>query len=367
MLSCWSENSHQRPSFTKLRATFDTMLLAEGKGDYLDFSFDVSSTKPFIQIQDGETSLSTTSSLHFLNVSPVAEHCSRSHSSELLENTFKLLLNTDGNNGGCTLVSSSSDPSLNLGYEPTSPRQRSPIDHNHVSPRHQPSGNHTQQLLASSGQQSLKQHSPMRLFPSLQSADSQLAHSRLSFTASGNLLGEELGDVSRCSERPRPMSLLLSRERDRRKENVSDRYVKEPTKFANLNPMAESNIFIGGGIGGVRGGAEGGRISEAGGGAEGGRISEAGGGTEGGRISEAGGGVEEGRISEAGRGGSAEEDRRKSMRLTQSRTDAEHCILRRGSDGALNMNSNGYVSFVEVFSAKDGQVDHLQIPVTEDM
>ena len=42
MLMCWNEQPLKRPTFTELRARFDSMLLADKKGDYIDLRIDQS-------------------------------------------------------------------------------------------------------------------------------------------------------------------------------------------------------------------------------------------------------------------------------------------------------------------------------------
>lgn len=39
MLECWNEQPSKRPSFTRIKAMFDTMLLAEKKEAYIDLQF----------------------------------------------------------------------------------------------------------------------------------------------------------------------------------------------------------------------------------------------------------------------------------------------------------------------------------------
>ena len=302
MLSCWNEIPQQRPSFSELKTSIDSMLLADRKGDYIDFSLDVSLMKPFNQNEDGEGSLSATSSLHFLNMSSVGKGHSSCESVEAPENTIKLLLNADtGSNSGCVLGPSTSNNSSIRENELPSPRQCSPAGNNYLSPP-----------LPSGKQGQLQQCSPIRLFSDHQSPGSQSSSNQLSFTSSGNFLGEELMEASRLSEHPRPMSFLLSMEREQRKLDTSDRYVKEPTKLANRDVIGESNLSAGAGI------------------------------------------VQQSMIS------------------TQSRTNTEPvCILRRGSDGALNVNRNGYVSLMERHSSNDIQPNHqppkILIEETEDM
>ena len=40
MLKCWDEQPHNRPTFSELRSTFDAMLLADKKDEYIDLHID---------------------------------------------------------------------------------------------------------------------------------------------------------------------------------------------------------------------------------------------------------------------------------------------------------------------------------------
>lgn len=87
MLECWQEEPGKRPTFSKLRARFDNMLLAEKKETYIDLQIDAS--KPYYnpEFVDEETKqdegllkvvksgkrtshISTTSPFHIKGVSP---------------------------------------------------------------------------------------------------------------------------------------------------------------------------------------------------------------------------------------------------------------------------------------------------------
>ena len=408
MLSCWGESPLQRPTFTKLRATIDSMLLADRKGDYLEFSLDGSLTKPFrhSQITDGDGgSICTSSSLHFPDLSQgIGTHngCSDQPGS-----TFKLMLNTadvDRMDGECTLTPSSSGHSIFLGKESLSPKHCSPD----LSAKSRPLSKLESQLFSvPHGQQSPKQSSPARLLVDRQSLDNQSTCSRLSFMGSNNQIGEDSGEVSRGAERPRPMSLLLSRERDHGKANSSDRYVKEPTKLINLNVPVDMTVFGGaqgfgasgrGGVANGGGGASGeGRASERGGrairgggpsagtGAGGGvgaggrdRASERGNGTSGGSQTGGGGETSVGGGASAGGGasgfgGGGEGGGEQVLRLFDGLDDG-HNLLRRRSDGIINMNSDGYVSFLELHPGMSRHQNHappdlpqIQITTTEDL
>lgn len=54
MLECWQEEPGKRPTFSKLRTRFDSMLLAEKKETYIDLQIDAS--KPYYnpELSDGE-------------------------------------------------------------------------------------------------------------------------------------------------------------------------------------------------------------------------------------------------------------------------------------------------------------------------
>lgn len=251
MLSCWNESPLQRPPFTKLRATIDSMLLADSKGDYLDFSQDVLLTRPFrhsqfVDVSD-RTSICTSSPLHFPDVhqTPVGV-CQEEGCTELPESTFKLLLNTtlDQLDGECTLTQSSSGQSIFLGKDSVSP------EHNGRSHTSSKNKLNAQQTLSQQEQSPKSYHSPSRfLTVDQRSLDTHSNCSRLSFLSNQTREEEEaeqVGGGTLCSsDRPRPMSLFLSRERDRVKVESSDRYVKEPTKMMNLNVTTDTGVFGG--------------------------------------------------------------------------------------------------------------------------
>lgn len=85
MLECWQEEPGKRPSFTKLRARFDTMLMAEKNDTYIDLQIDAS--KPyynpdptviaednFLNINKASPNpskrISATSPFHMMGISP---------------------------------------------------------------------------------------------------------------------------------------------------------------------------------------------------------------------------------------------------------------------------------------------------------
>ena len=94
MLECWQEEPGKRPTFSKLRARFDSMLLAEKKETYIDLQIDAS--KPYYNPEASECELkqndgflhvaakssksssrvSITSPFHYKGKSPSHSNCS---------------------------------------------------------------------------------------------------------------------------------------------------------------------------------------------------------------------------------------------------------------------------------------------------
>lgn len=54
MLECWQEDAGKRPTFSQLKAQFESMLLAENKETYIDLQIDTS--KPYYQPEGGPDS-----------------------------------------------------------------------------------------------------------------------------------------------------------------------------------------------------------------------------------------------------------------------------------------------------------------------
>ena len=50
MLECWNEDSHDRPSFAKLRSKFGTLLQAESADSYIELQID--EQKPYYQVKE---------------------------------------------------------------------------------------------------------------------------------------------------------------------------------------------------------------------------------------------------------------------------------------------------------------------------
>ena len=298
MLSCWHGNPRQRPSFTDLRNTFDHMLLAGRKGDYIEFNFDL--TKSCYQSE--ENNESSDNILGLLNISQIPRR--RSHMSEN-EESMQLLPTLKSSD--CQAASSVACNGISR-FSPLkhSPRQQSP---QHQSPR-QRSPNDRLSLSQSPRKQSLSErqsprppHSPMQLFVGRHSSESVSSHSRSPFHAT-NMLSLETG-AGGDRENHRPTSLFFTRDRDQRnRRELSDRYVKEPTKLANLNLAVDQ-------------------------------------------------------IQGASR----------STELTVN-GEVRHLRLRRGSEGMLNMNSDGYVSFIGMNDRRANRSSpqpDIQITVTDDL
>jgi len=394
MLSCWSELPIQRPTFSKLRTTFDTMLLADRKGDYVDFSSDM---RPFRHSQvasdQDRTSMCSANSLHFPDfLQVVGGGAGMTHGGggggnktpNHHGNTFFNSTNVDElfDDGNCTLESPQAS---------TSPKHSSP---DHDASKSQASGKPGPQLPLHLEQPSLKaQNSPLKLHVDQQSLDTISNCSRLSYVSSGTQVVQENGEMTSTSsgiERPRPMSLLLSR--DRSNDENSNRYVTDPTKLLTLN--ADSGYiggFMGGGASKKMGRASGGGETKEMGGStgSGGRkncrpngrpsgfatgISRPTG-TEGGEISKG----EHGKTGEPERREESEDEILDPLVLIENALDSDQHVPRRHSDGMLNMNSDGYVSFLELHPPRlpDGGHDaqdyplpdlpQIQITMTEDL
>ena len=317
MLSCWNESPRQRPKFTELKATFDTLLLAGRKDDYIQFSFDASKL-PCEEQLDGNFELPPMGMV----VGAAQE--------------LKSQLSTPGTPGDneCTLLLPSEKPP----NESNSMRRHS-SDHSSprlsLSPRKWSSKQNTPQRSRQSspgGRQGSPQagHSPKSQSPIKKQqnggAELSVAPQRSSLLLFPGSRSPKLGSGSLSpqghspchapnpvalevdQERHRPASLFLSRDREREreregKEKPEDRYVKEPTKLANLNHSANHN----------------------------------------------------------------------SMTGLASNGAPQQLQLRRGSEGTLNMTSDGYVSFVGM-DYRDVRAEQpppppadIQIMVTEDL
>lgn len=263
MLSCWNQSPRTRPTFSELKATFDSLLLADRKGDYIEFD----PTKAVEQL-DINLDIPTMTSSKRRSISPIP----RRHS--LFTDDTKLLL-----------LNESPDVDCSPHFSPT-PRQQSPQKQN-------------------SGQGS----PASRLSPSCSSPKKEHSTERLQCTTSllfpgrrspGSLSPQNLSPrhESGSGERHRPMSLFV---REPTRKSGEDRYVREPTKLANLKQTLNRSVtgFVANG-------------------------------------------------------------------------ETQQLQLRRGSEGTLNMNSDGYVSFVGVAYSRDRRVNpatstEIQITVTQDL
>ncbi len=274
MLSCWNKHPRQRPTFTDLRDKFDNLLLADHKGDYIEFSFDtVQASNHDGSGRDG-----------FLNISPVSKRYSHTSSGQeecaMLLSSEKLPIDTPS---PLTL------DNVGNGSPRFSPRQQSPQQlslrqcspSNRLFPSSQSICNNQEASAKSSPRRQL---SPLKLLPRRGSRESL---SPQPFHATNPIAVEEHTEEQEQQQRHRPMSMLLSRERDRvrRRGDISDRYVKEPTKLAGLGNKSDN--------------------------------------------------------------GDACELTVLSQNVSASPSPV---VRRRGSEGTLNMNSDGYVSFIGVDS-----------------
>ena len=367
------------------------MLLADRKGDYLDFSSDGAFARPFrhshIAHDQDRASMCSSNSLHFPDFLQVIGGSGGggttlgNRGSGMTDplppgNTTLFSSTTDVDqlldDSNCTLTSSSSGHSIFLGKEspPLASNSPKPSSPEHDASKSQTSSKPGSQLLLHSGEQSPKPlSSPLRLHVDQQSLDTVSNCSRLSYVSSGHQSVQNDGVATSAScgvERQRPMSLLLAR--DRSKDENFDRYVKEPTKLLNLNVDGYVRGFMGGGASRKMGRA-------SGGGGGGGRLNGVTVGVSGQS------GMDGGTIGEDGNG-TGEDEVLDPLVLADNDLDSSRHFLRRRSDGMLNMNSDGYVSFLELHPPRwpneDGgghdaqdyplpDLPQIQITMTEDL
>lgn len=291
MLSCWNESPRLRPSFSELKSIFESLLLADRKGDYIEFSFDSSKL-----LDDPDTSPELSNGVPgLLGISPAP----RRHSYRPEKEECKLLLPNEKTSDDCHqkgVTSASNSPRF-------SPRRWSSRrkSSGHCSPldRLSPSCQSPKKDKSSEGLPT-SFRSPILLFPGQRSSGSLSPQNHSPFHCGSTPRGapEERGD----RERHRPMSLLVTRDRERdQRGKAEDRYVKEPSKLANLNQTVNHSL----------------------------------------------------------------------TGLTTAGMDMQQLQLRRGSEGMLNINSDGYVSFVgmDYGGRNDRQPSpaRVQITVTEDL
>lgn len=264
MLSCWNQSPRSRPTFADLKATFDSLLLADRKGDYIEFD----PTKAMLQL-DINLDIPSVTHNKLRSVSPMPRRHSRDS---------KLLLLSESQDGDC---------SPHFSSRQLTPRQQ--------SPEKQTSGQCSPASRLSPSCSSLKkerstetvQCSSALLFPGHRSSVSPQSLSPM----------HEPGS----EERHRPMSLFVPRDREPTRTTGEDRYVREPTKLANLKQTLN-----------------------------------------------------------------------RSATGLVANGETQQLQLRRGSEGTLNMNSDGYVSFVGVAYSRDRRVNpaastEIQITVTQDL
>lgn len=287
MLSCWNGSPRLRPTFAGLRATIDALLLADRKGDYIEFSLDSNRMSALFEATSGPT----TSTPGLMDISPLLP---KRHSHNMAEKEeCKLLLPNEASSDDCQRMTSNSNVSPRL-----SPRRWSSIRQSpQSSPRHcSPADSLSLRCQSPKKDRTSERRSrsPILLFPGRHSpADSSSPQSHSPFHASNSQTLEER------AARHRPVSLFLTRGEERNK--AEDRYVKEPTKMSNLNQATNHSL----------------------------------------------------------------------THLTTAGGVAQLLQLRRGSEGTLNMNSDGYVSFVGMDYIRDRRAvpppAEIQITVTEDL
>lgn len=281
MLSCWNQTPRSRPTFMELKSTFDNLLLADRKGDYIEFD-----PSKFMGQIEVNLDLPPEAPRKLRSVSPMRRH------SLLTETDKQKLLLLSENPAGEGKASSSP----NYSPKKLTPRQQSPQKQN--SGQSSPASRLSPSCSSLKKEKSTerlptRQYSGTLLFPGQRSPGSSSPQSR-SPMHNPSTLGE-----STVGERHRPMSLFVSRDRDQR--TGEDRYVREPTKLANLNQTLNHSAT--------------------------------------------------GLVANGG---------------------PQQLQLRRGSEGTLNMNSDGYVSFVGVDYNRDRRINpatstDIQITVTQDL
>ena len=197
MLMCWNEEPQGRPTFTELRAKFDTMLLAEKKNPYIDLRID--NDKPYYRL---DTMATITRNGLTLSPNPNRHSFTPSTSSG------------NGNKGG--------------GYD-CSPK---PLCTPTLSPSH-----HSHTSCCSSTQASPRKLAVTNVTPSLTPSP---CHESCEYTQStSESERRERGDFHETQRRP--ISLLLPQDRERRERQ--NPYVDEPSR------QAATALAYSGGIG----------------------------------------------------------------------------------------------------------------------
>ncbi len=321
MLSCWNESPRLRPSFVDLKATFDSLLLAGRKDDYIEFSFDTMKLSYDDQLE-GTSELSSFPGL--VGVVPGMKRQSCTTPMTPGDDECTLLLPGEKPQGNGQLrgnSSTNSSPRLSLSPRKWPSRQQSPrqCSPGSTGGRQSYPGERFSPNLQSPKKQGVDassvapQRSSLLLFPGRRSprlGSGSISPQGHSPCHSVNPLAMEVDQQQQQQqERHRPISLFSSRdqegerERERKKKEREDRYVKEPTKLANLNQSANHSSVIDSAPNGA---------------------------------------------------------------------PPQQLHFRSGSEGTLNMNSDGYVSFVGM-DHRDRRADpppssaDIQITVTEDL
>ena len=301
MLSCWNESPRMRPTFMQLRATFDTLLLADRKGDYIEFSMDTNRMSALFEATSEPPNSTGPPTGGLTNSSPLSL---KRHSGAVAEREeCKLLLPSEGLPDDCQ----KSGPNPPGGTSPRLSPKRWSMRHSpqlstsrHCSPSHRLSSSRPSPRKASD-RFSLRSRSPL-LFLGRRSPGSSSPQERSPFHASNPLALEERSE----GVQQRPVSLLLGREREREREREKkeERYVREPTQLSSTNPGRNHSLTH-------------------------------------------------------------------LTTTSGSGHQQEHAHVRRGSEGMLNMNSDGYVSFVGMDYGRDRRAilppSEIQITVTEDL
>ena len=311
MLSCWNESPRMRPSFAELKSTFDRLLLVDRKGDYIEFSLNRDSCHL-------EVNLETTpcATLGLVSLSPSQRR--RSHVGEAEGDDCKLLLLNDGSSGGdCQRNSRFSLGKWSPGRQKSpqaqqqkSSRQSSPCDQRTPKCQQSPKSSKADQLDSCKASAAEKR-------PARQHSPILLFPGRRS-----------PGSVT--PQNPSPFHSLTSSSRS---------FGTEPNGTSQRERLRPVSLLLGrdrGDRGGVMG--------------------------------------EDRYVREPTNLANLNQTTNRSMTGLQAdgREESQHLRLRRGSEGTLNMNSDGYVSFVGAAYGRDQRAvlpipPPIQITVTEDL